>query len=203
MPLSSFASYVVPAAAVLNVCGSGVYALRTLRGSVRPNPVTWLLWTLAPGVAFAAQVAHHAGLSAITTLSVGLGPLLVCLCALSRPELRSTRPPPAELCCAGLCVGALVGWWLTADPDTALALSILADGCAALPTVVKCYRYPETEERTAYTLMAVSAAVTLLTLSAWTFAAAGFSCYLVALYATLLVLLRGRSARPGLDALQP
>ncbi|WP_406211459.1 hypothetical protein OH807_06215 [Kitasatospora sp. NBC_01560] len=35
--------FVEPAGAVLNLCGSGVYALRTLRGSLRPNLVTWLL----------------------------------------------------------------------------------------------------------------------------------------------------------------
>lgn len=201
MPLGSF---VVPAGAALNLYGCGVYALRTLRGSVRPNPVTWLLWAVAPGVAFAAQVAHHAGLSALTTLSAGLGPLLVFLCALSRPGFRGTRPTSAELCCAVLSLAALGGWWITADPDTALALSILADGCAAVPTVVKCHRHPETEDGTVYALSALSAAATLVTLPAWTFTAAGFSCYLLTLCSTLVVLLRrGRSRPSGLGAAVP
>ncbi|MEY9967855.1 hypothetical protein ABIA33_005935 [Streptacidiphilus sp. MAP12-16] len=200
MPLGSF---VVPAGALLNLCGSGVYALRTLRGSVRPNPVTWLLWALAPGVAFVAQAARHVGLPALTTLSVGLGPLLVFLCALSRPGFRSTRPTCAELCCGAMALAALIGWWITADPNTALALSILADGCAALPTIVKSYRRPETEDRTVYALMAFSAALTLITLPAWTFTAAGFSCYLLTLCGTLLVLLSRRSHHSGLSALPP
>jgi hypothetical protein len=195
--------FVVPTGAVLNLCGSGVYALRTLRGSVRPNPVTWLLWALAPGVGFAAQVARHVGLPALTTLSVGLGPLLVFLCALSRPGFRSTRPNPAELCCVVLSLGALAGWWITTDPNTALALSILADGCAAVPTLVKCYRHPETEDRTVYVLMALSAALTLATLPAWTFTAAGFSCYLLTLCGTLLILLCRRSGPSGIGALPP
>jgi len=193
MPLSMIA---VPAGAVLNLGGSGVYALRTLRGSVRPNPVTWLLWTLAPGVAFAAQLARHVGLPALTTLSVGLGPLLVLLCALTRPGFPGARPNSAELCCAALSLAALVGWRITAQPDAALALSILADGCAAVPTVVKCHRSPETEDRTVYALMGVSAVLTLVTLPAWTFGAAGFSCYLLVLCGTLLVLLSRRASRP-------
>jgi hypothetical protein len=200
VPLSSFA---VPTGAVLNLFGSGVYALRTLRGSVRPNPVTWLLWALAPGVAFAAQVARHVGLPALTTLSVGLGPLLVFLCALSRPGFRTIRPNPAELCCAALSLGALVGWWITTEAETALALSILADGCAAVPTLVKCHRHPESEDRTVYALMALSAALTLITLPAWTFTAAGFSCYLLTLCATLLILLWRRSGPSGLGTLPP
>ena len=199
MPLSMVA---IPAGAVLNLGGSGVYALRTLRGSVRPNPVTWLLWTLAPGVAFAAQVAHHVGLPALTTLSVGLGPLLVLLCALSRAGFPGTRPTSAELACAALSLAALAGWWITAQPNAALALSILADGCAALPTVVKCHRSPETEDRTVYALMGLSAVLTLATLPAWSFSAAGFSCYLLALCGTLLVLLRRRPGSPGLGATQ-
>ncbi|MEU8687675.1 hypothetical protein [Streptomyces sp. NPDC048665] len=199
----SASSFAVPTGAVLNLCGSGVYALRTLRGSVRPNPVTWLLWALAPGVAFTAQVARHAGLPAITTLSVGLGPLLVFLCVLSRPGFRRTRPTPAELCCAALSLGALIGWWITTEAETALALSILADGCAAVPTVVKCCRHPETEERTVYALMALSAALTLITLPAWTFITAGFSCYLLTLCGTLLILLGRRSGESSLGSLPP
>ncbi|MFG2365715.1 hypothetical protein ACGFY3_29375 [Streptomyces mirabilis] len=41
---------------------------------------------LAPGVAFAAQAARHVGLPAPTTLSVGLGPLLILLCRRSGPS---------------------------------------------------------------------------------------------------------------------
>jgi hypothetical protein len=125
MPRSVIA---IPAGAVLNLGGSGVYALRTLRGSVRPSPVSWLLWTLAPGVAFAAQLARHACLPALTTLSVGLGPMLVLLCALSRPGVRGSRPTPAELCCCGSPLAALVGWWITAQPTAALALLRLSAG---------------------------------------------------------------------------
>jgi hypothetical protein len=189
----------VSAGAALNLSGSGIYALRTLRGSVRPNPVTCLLWAVAPGVAFAAQLARHAGPAALTTLSVGLGPLIVFLCALSRPGFRATRPNRAELCCAALSVAALVGWRITADPATALVLSILADGCAAVPTIVKSHRHPDGEDRTVYAAMAISAALTLATLPAWTFTAAGFSCYLLVLCCTLLVLLRRRPdpACPG------
>ena len=197
MPLSMIA---IPTGAVLNLGGSGVYALRTLHGAVRPNPVTWALWTLAPGIAFAAQIARHVGLPALTTLSVGLGPLLVLLCAVGRPAIPRVRPTCAELCCAAVSLAALVGWWLTAQPSAALAMSILADGCAALPTVVKCHRHPETEDRTVYALMGVSAALTLVTLPAWTFCTAGFSCYLLTLSGTLLLLLCRRPGAPVLFA---
>ncbi|WP_042424717.1 hypothetical protein [Streptacidiphilus anmyonensis] len=156
------------------------------------------------GVAFAAQIARHAGLTAVTTLSVGLGPLIVFLCALSRPGFRAARPRRAELCCAALSLAALVGWGISADPTIALALSILADGCAAVPTVVKCHRQPGSEDRTVYALMGLSAVLTLATLPAWTFPAAGFSCYLLALCAVLLVLLSHQDRRvPGREAALP
>ena len=44
--------------------------------------------------------------------------------------------------------------------------------------------------------MGVSAVLTLVTLPAWTFGAAGFSCYLLVLCGTLLVLLSRRASRP-------
>ncbi|WP_406194890.1 hypothetical protein OH807_06210 [Kitasatospora sp. NBC_01560] len=37
-------------------------------------------------MAFAAQAARHVSLPALTTLSMGLGPLLVFLCASGRPK---------------------------------------------------------------------------------------------------------------------
>ena len=49
------AHFVILGAAV-GFAGALSYLVGTLRGTVRPNRVSWLLWSLAPLVAFAAEV---------------------------------------------------------------------------------------------------------------------------------------------------
>jgi hypothetical protein len=48
------ATVVMAVAGGLNLAGCAGYGRHTLRGQVRPDPVTWLLWTLAPCVALKA-----------------------------------------------------------------------------------------------------------------------------------------------------
>lgn len=179
----------VPIGAALTLAGSAVYAVRALRGAVSPDPLTWLFWTIAPGVAFAAELSHGVGMGSLTTLAVGLGPLLVCVCALTGGAFR-WAPTRYEWACGAFALLALLGWWTTANPDVALLLSILADGLAAVPTLLKAHRRPDTEDPWVYALMAVSAALTLCTTPAFTFAATAFPAYLLVLCGTTLVLLR-------------
>ncbi len=57
----------------------------TVRGHSQPNRVTWLLWGLAPMLAFAAELKAHVGLSALMTFSVGFNPLLVLAASFVNP----------------------------------------------------------------------------------------------------------------------
>jgi hypothetical protein len=43
--------------AALSMLGAASYCRETLHGRVRPNRVSWLLWAVAPLIAFAAQVS--------------------------------------------------------------------------------------------------------------------------------------------------
>jgi len=79
----------------------------------------------------------------------------------------------------------LLLWWITKTGDVAIMFSIMADGLAALPTIVKAYRYPETESSFLYLTAAISATLTLLTLRSWTFASYGFPFYI--LIVTLII----------------
>lgn len=47
----------------LNIIGAFSYFLDTIKGKVKPNKVTWLLWALIPLIAFAAEVKQGVGLA--------------------------------------------------------------------------------------------------------------------------------------------
>jgi hypothetical protein len=65
---------------------TAVYLRDTLRGTTKPNRVTWLLWAVAPLLAAAVELSEGVGLRALPTFMVGFMPLLVFVG-------RSTTPP--------------------------------------------------------------------------------------------------------------
>ena len=65
----------------------------------------------------------------------------------------------------------------------------MADGTAAIPTIIKSYKEPESESYSVFFLAAMSAFITLMTLKTWDFAHYGFPLYilLVCILITVLV----------------
>ncbi|MFG2526107.1 hypothetical protein [Streptomyces sp. NPDC048527] len=183
----------VPAAATLSLAGCLVYASRTLQGKVRPNGVTWLLWSVAPLIVFAAELSRQVGIAALTTLSVGLGPMLVFASAVARKGTLH-RPSRAELACGTMSLLALAAWWRTQQPDAAVALGIAADALATFPTLAKARRDPLSEDSCVYFCVAVGSLLTLATLTRWSFASMGFPSYLLLLCGALAFMTRPRSA---------
>ena len=186
--------------AVIAVAGSAGYALDTLRGRTQPNRVSWALWALAPLIAFAAELSQHVGLKSLLTLAVGLGPTLVLIASFvdARAYARVTA---LDIICGVLALAALAMWALTGRGDIAIGFSILTDLLAAIPTLEKARRTPESESPKAFIGGAVGAALTLLTIRSqdWAFANFGFALYILLIDTTLLALIlrpRVRAPRP-------
>jgi hypothetical protein len=189
-------------AAVITVAGNAVYARNTVRGRTQPNRVTWSMWTVAPLIAFAAEVTQHVGLDSILTLAVGLGPLLVVIASFLDPKAYA-RITPVDALCGALSVAALAAWAATGTGDVAILFSILSDFFGAVPTLRKAYRDPRTESATAFIASGVGAAITLLTIKPhhWAFASFGFPAYIVvAATAIAALVLIPRPARPAVSS---
>ena len=54
-----------------------VYIRSMLKGSVKPNRASWLLWAIASMIGFAAAVSNGAGLAAVPMFMSGFCPLLI------------------------------------------------------------------------------------------------------------------------------
>ncbi len=165
---------------LISALGTVVYLIATLRGRVRPNRVSFLLWSVVPMIAFAAQLSEGVGLAALMTFSTGFLPLTVFLASFvnKKAEWKLTR---FDVLCGILSLAGLSLWMITREGNIAILFSIIADTFAAVPTVVKAWKYPRTE--LAWTWLATSAGVvlTLLTLVEWTFANSGFILYILGL----------------------
>ncbi len=153
------------------------YLFYTVKGKVKPNKVTYLLWAIAPLVAFIAEVQQGVGVQSLLTFIVGFLPLLIFIASFfnKKSEWRITK---FDLLCGGLSIIGIIFWLLTQVGNIAITFSILADGLAALPTLVKAYKYPETESGWTYLTNSFSSAITLLTITKWTYASYAFPVYL-------------------------
>jgi hypothetical protein len=188
--------------ALIILTGNAAYARDTVRGNTQPNRVTWMLWALAPLIAFAAEVSQGVGLNAVLALTVGLGPLMVVVASFMDPKAYA-RVTPFDAGCGVLSVVALVAWAATGRGNIAILLSILADFLAAVPTIRKAYLQPHTEHVAAFLSGVAGATITLLTIKPddWSFASVAFPAYILldsALIASLIIVPRaGRPAVGG------
>lgn len=173
----------------LNFLGAIGYLVDTVKGKTKPNRVTWFMWALAPLVAFFAEIKQGVGLQSLMTFMVGFSPLLIFIASFvnRKSEWKITK---LDIICGSLSLLGLILWAVTRHGNIAILFAIIADGLAALPTIVKSYRAPETENYWVFLAAMVSAGITLLTITMWNFEHYAFPVYILAVCTILFVLIK-------------
>jgi len=181
----------VIAGTLLGAMGTIVYLVATVKGKVKPNRVSFLLWSLVPFIAFSAQIDQGVGLEALMTFSTGFLPLLVFFASFVNKEAE-WKITVFDLFCGALSLAGLGLWAITREGNVAILLSIVADTFAAIPTLVKAYRFPETEIGWPWLTTSAGVVLTLLTLQTFTFANSGFIIYILVLNLLIYMLVQFR-----------
>lgn len=173
----------------INFFGTISYLKSTLQGKTKPNKVTWFLWALAPLVAFAAQYSQGVGLVSLMTFMIGFGPILIFLASFlnKKSDWKITK---FDIFCGILSLLGLVLWGLTRVGNIAILFAILADGLAAIPTLIKAYHYPETENLDSYLCAGISAVIAFLAIKDWNFANFGFALWTIFLCSIFVLIIR-------------
>lgn len=176
-------------APILIIYGDLRYMLAALRGEVKPNRVTWFLWALAPLVAFSSQYIQGVGMPALTTFALGFVPLFIFIASFLNKKAY-WKITTFDLICGALAVIGLVLWGITKTGNFAITFGILADGLAAVPTLVKSYNFPETENYHPFLFSGIGSVITLLAIKDWSFAHYAFPIYMLSLCIILFSLIR-------------
>ncbi len=184
-------SYFVIIGTVIGSTGALWYLVDTLKGNIKPNRVSFLLWSTAPLIAFTAEIQKGVGIQSLMTFSVGFLPLLIFLASFvnKKAEWKLTR---FDLLCGAFSLLALILWLITKEGNVAILLSIAADGLAAVPTIVKSYNHPETEIGWLWLAAATNGLLTVLTVVDWTLAHYGFPLYILLVDLIIYVLVQFR-----------
>jgi hypothetical protein len=162
----------------IGALGAAVYLRDTLRGTTKPNRVTWLLWAVAPLLAAAVELDEGVGLRTLPTFMVGFMPLLVFIGSFYNPA-SVWKIRRVDYACGAMSVVGTVTWLVTRNGILAISAAIAADFMAGIPTLTKSWTHPETETVHTYVGAVISMLIVLLTIENWTFDVAAFPAFIV------------------------
>lgn len=163
------------------------YLRAIVRGTTRPNAVSFGVWTALSVIDVIAMYAGAglgwplvlplvgtAGMAIITAFAIG-----------GYGYSASTR---LDMTCLVLGLAGIVLWQTTGEPALALALSIAASLAAAIPTVIKTYRAPHTEYAPAWLMVTVASLLSILSVTTYDFTNLAYAGYMFAETAIIGVL---------------
>jgi len=156
-------------AGAIGLYGYIPYIRGIIKGTVKPSPVSWLIWALLGVVSLSGQVEGGAGFGLLVTAGTTAGCALIVVLAVHRTRVRAAIAASSLLdraCLAGavLALALLVG---QADPNAAVILSNTVGAIGFIPTVASALRDPWHEGISVYTFAAVKFSLSLAALPHW------------------------------------
>lgn len=175
-------------ALVLSLAASVPYIIETVQGKVKPERVSWFIWTLLGAVYFWSALIDDGAV--LFTAAELIGPGIAFVLALKYGVGGKSRLDIAMLILALLAIG----WLALAEGSLlSLALALTADSIALALTLRKLHVDPSTESRWAWGLSAFSGVFAVLSLSVFTVQTLAFPLYVV--FASAYIAVRAHPSR--------
>ncbi|MFT7507758.1 MAG: hypothetical protein ACI92I_000926 [Acidimicrobiales bacterium] len=160
------------------------YLWLTIQGRVQPNRLTYFFWGLFPVIAFFAQSSIDVSSVMWITLAMGVLPASVFAVSFLNPAAY-WKIQKRDYLLAAIAVASMSLWYITNNPMLAIIFALLADMFASIPTFIKSYTDPYSEDWRPYAISCVAFFVGVLAIQTWTFAEYSFVLYFFV--ATLLM----------------
>ena len=183
--------YLVIVGLAVSAVGNISYLIGIFKGAVKPNKVSWLMWSVAPLIATFAAVSKGVTWAVLPVFMSGFGPFCVLVVSLfvKRSYWKLTT---FDYFCGFFSVLALILWSVTREANVAIIFAIVADAFAAIPTLKKAWTNPETESVWQYGAGLICALTSFAAVTHWVFPEYGFAMYLVAVDSCLILSIYGR-----------
>jgi hypothetical protein len=141
-------------AGVLALVSAIPYIIDTVKGTTKPNRVTWLIWVTLQIIALVAQFSAGGRDSLLLTIGDLLASSTILFLALLKGEAAWHWIDTGAL--VGAAAGLLM-WYFFHQPAWALAMTIFVDFCGVVPTIRKSFADPFSETLSTWLLVAVGA----------------------------------------------
>lgn len=163
---------------IISLIGDFIYLRSMYKGHAKPNLVSWFIWMLAPFIGVFFQLKAGAGWSIFPVFAAGFCPLLVIIYSLILKN-GFWKITLFDLICGVLSLLALMLYVFTHSLEISILFVILSDGLAAIPTIIKSWNFPETENVYLYILGVVNNIIGLLIIKEWIFSIYSLGIYFI------------------------
>lgn len=161
------------------------YIKNTIQGKTQPNRVSRLLRSIAPMIAAGAAISDWVRRAVLPVFMSGFGPFLVFLSSFINKKAYRKLEKSDYICWISSLL-ALVLRYITKNPSIAIIFAIISDALAAIPTLMKWWKYPESESPIAFFGWLFNALTSFFALKTFWFTGLAFPIYLVTID-TLLI----------------
>lgn len=103
----------------------------------------------------------------------------------------------SDIACLTLAIVGIIAWQTTSDPLLGLYFGIAADFMGTIPTLIKTWHLPATEEPQFYIIDATAGAFNMLALTNWTIGDFSYPLYLFLINALVALLIFRKPALRG------
>lgn len=159
------------AAPVFSLVSCLLYLVDIVRGRTRPSRVSW--WVMALVNAALAASYYASGARETVWLPAFYAASFAMIGAFSLRWGYGSWTRIDGFCLAGAVAGLLV-WWVTRSAPSALALLIAVESVGFVPTVIKAWRAPGSEDLGAWFVANVASALNVAAVTAWSWEIAAY-----------------------------
>jgi len=167
------------------------YILATLNGTVQPNRITWLLWSV-PLIAIAVQYENNLlTMASLPVFLAGFGPLCVFIASFFNPK-SYWKLGKFDYLCGILGLFTLIFYLISHDAITSITLAIATDALGAIPTIKKAYTHPKSEIISPFLIFFFFTILSFFTMERLDYEEVSFPLYLVIVDSIMIYLLRNQ-----------
>jgi hypothetical protein len=173
-------------ATIVTVVSIIPYARDILRGTTKPNIVSWITWTLLTGIATAAEISAHEYVAAIFTSAAVLETAIIVFLGLKHGYVKYTT---FDAVCQIAAIVGIILWQLFDSPTIGVVASVTIDFVGALPTIRHSWKSPGEETWPTYAMAGAGGAFAIAALSNYNWINLTYAAYIVAINFVLSVII--------------
>lgn len=177
---------------VLTIVSALPYMRDIVKGTTKPNLVSWITWSLLTGIATAAAISAGEYTAAIFTGAATLETTLIVLLGLRHGYVKYGR---FDVVCQIAAVVGIILWQIFNSPTIGVVGAVAIDFVGALPTFRHAWQNPHEETWLAFALAAVGGAFAIAAFTTYNWVNMPYAVYIVVVNTVLSYIIISRGKR--------
>ena len=146
--------------------GALPYLYSIIRGETKPSRTTWFIWLTVSIILF---LTYYLSGARETLWQPGIAVLFNLIFAILSLKYGVGGTNKLDIFCFVGAIISLIFWAFTKNSVVGMTIIVIVAIIGSIPTILKAYKIPESENKTAWLLWSLAAIVNLLAIKSWTY----------------------------------